>query len=233
MSSVLVVDDEPAILLTLSTNLRARGYTVETAATGELALDAATRHAPDALIVDLGLPGIDGIEVIRRFRTWSTAPVIVLSVREREADKVLALDAGADDYVTKPFGMDELLARLRAVLRRRVADEPDGMVDAGRLQVDLRNGRALIDGQPVHLTRIEWRILAALARQDGRLVDRRELLQTVWGPQYESETYYLRVYMTQLRRKLEVDPARPQHLITEPGMGYRFVARPGRTAADR
>lgn len=226
MNRVLVVDDEPTILLTLSTNLRARGYVVDTAPDGETAVSLAAEVHPDVMIVDLGLPGIDGNEVIRRFRQWSSAPVIVLSVREREADKVHALDVGADDYVTKPFGMDELLARLRAVLRRRAQEEPDGVIDAGRLRIDLRNDRVLLDGEPVHLTRIEWRIVAALALHEGRLVGQRELLQTVWGPQYETETHYLRVYMTQLRRKLEVDPARPQHILTEPGMGYRFVARP-------
>ncbi len=224
MTRILVVDDEPHIRLTLAANLTARGYEVDTAADGAEALALARAAPPDAAIVDLGLPGIDGNEVIRRLRDWSAAPVIVLSVREREADKVLALDIGADDYVTKPFGMDELLARLRAALRRRGADEQEGVVDAGRLQIDLKATRATVDGEPVHLTPIQWRILAALARNLGRLVSQRELLQAVWGPQYESETYYLRVYMTQLRRKLEIDPARPRHLITESGMGYRLVA---------
>ncbi len=225
MTRILVVDDEPHILATLAANLRARGYEVDTASDGTEALALARSGPPDAAIVDLGLPGIDGNEVIRRLRDWSSVPVIVLSVREREADKVLALDLGADDYVTKPFGMDELLARLRAALRRRtVADDPEGVVDAGRLQIDLKATRATVNGEPVHLTPLQWRILAVLARNLGRLVSQRALLQAVWGPQYESETYYLRVYMTQLRRKLEIDPARPRHLITESGMGYRLVA---------
>ena len=223
MTCVLVVDDEPQIRRTLATNLRARGFEVVLASSGEEALLLAATQPPDVVILDLGLPGIDGITVIERLRTQSNVPVIVLSVREQEADKVRALDVGADDYVTKPFGMDELLARLRAALRRH-SSEPDTMGSEGaRLRVDLRAKQVLVDGEPVHLTRIEWSLVEVLARNAGRLVTSRELLQQVWGPQYGTETNYLRVYMTQLRRKLEANPARPRHFLTETGMGYRFM----------
>jgi two-component system KDP operon response regulator KdpE len=223
MTCVLVVDDEPQIRRTLATNLRARGFEVVLASSGEEALLLAATQPPDVVILDLGLPGIDGITVIERLRTQSNVPVIVLSVREQEADKVRALDVGADDYVTKPFGMDELLARLRAALRRH-SSEPDPTGSEGaRLRVDLRAKQVLVDGEPVHLTRIEWSLVEVLARNAGRLVTSRELFQQVWGPQYGTETNYLRVYMTQLRRKLEANPARPRHFLTETGMGYRFM----------
>jgi two-component system, OmpR family, KDP operon response regulator KdpE len=224
MTRVLVVDDEPQIRRALAVNLRARDYTVDLAATGEEALQVAAARQPDVVILDLGLPGIDGNEVIEQLRTWTAVPIIVLSVRELETDKVRALDAGADDYVTKPFGMDELLARLRAAVRRRPSPADDVVVDCGRLRIDLTAKRVFVDELPVHLTRIEWRLVEVLTGNAGRLVSQRELLKQVWGPQYDKETNYLRVYMAQLRRKLEEDPARPRHFITETGMGYRFVA---------
>jgi two-component system, OmpR family, KDP operon response regulator KdpE len=225
VTRVLVVDDEPQILRGLRTNLTARGYEVDTAADGEHALDVAARHRPDVVILDLGLPGIDGLEVIRGLRAWSSVPIIVLSAREQEPDKVAALDAGADDYVTKPFGMGELLARLRAA-ERRVAPVTDGevaVVHTSSFSVDLGAKKVLgPDGAPVHLTPTEWHLVEILARHPGKLVSQRQLLQEVWGPRYEDETNYLRVYMAQIRRKLERDPSRPRHFVTEPGMGYRF-----------
>jgi two-component system, OmpR family, KDP operon response regulator KdpE len=231
VTRVLVVDDEPQIRRALRTNLAARGYDVDLAATGEEALQQAATHHPDVVILDLGLPGIDGIAVVEGLRGWSTVPIIVLSVRDAEADKIAALDAGADDYVTKPFSMGELLARLRAATRRAAPgadDEPVVVTDA--FTVDLAAKRVHRDGEVVHLTPTEWQLLEALVRNPGRLISQRQLLQTVWGPQYERETNYLRVYLAQLRRKLEADPSRPRHLITEPGMGYRF--EPGTDAGN-
>ena len=223
MTRVLVVDDEPQIRRALRTNLAARGYDVDLAATGEEALDSAAAHHPDVVVLDLGLPGIDGITVVEGLRGWTNVPIIVLSVRDAEADKIAALDAGADDYVTKPFSMGELLARLRAATRRSAPgpDEEARIVTAS-FTVDLAAKRVTRHGEPVHLTPTEWQLLETLVRNPGRLVSQRQLLQTVWGPQYERETNYLRVYLAQLRRKLEDDPSRPRHLITEPGMGYRF-----------
>jgi two-component system, OmpR family, KDP operon response regulator KdpE len=224
MSRVLVVDDEPQIRRALGINLKARGYDVELAESGERALELAARTHPDVVVLDLGLPGIDGIEVIRGLRGWSAIPIIVLSVREGETDKVAALDAGADDYVTKPFGMDELLARLRAALRRAAPGIDEPVVATDDFTVDLSAKRVTrAGGEDVRLTPTEWQILEVLVRHRGRLVSGRRLLQDVWGPSYGTETNYLRVYMAQLRRKLEADPARPRHLLTEPGMGYRFV----------
>ena len=225
---VLVVDDEPQIRRALAVNLKARGYDVDQAASGEEALHLAAARHPDVVLLDLGLPGVDGLDVIRGLRGWTTVPIVVLSVREAEADKVAALDLGADDYLTKPFGMDELLARLRAALRRShpPADE-EPVVETPDFRVDLAARRASAAGEEVHLTPTEWSILDVLLRHPGRLVSQRQLLQQVWGPTYERETNYLRVYLAQLRRKLEPDPARPRYLITEPGMGYRFEpARP-------
>ena len=223
MTRVLVVDDEPQILRALRTNLAARGYEVDVAATGEAALAQAAAHRPDVVILDLGLPGIDGIGVVEGLRGWTDVPIIVLSVRDAEADKIGALDAGADDYVTKPFGMGELLARLRAATRRAAPGEPEAPVVAtDSFTVDLANCRATRHDEDVHLTPTEWHLLEVLVRHPGRLVSQRQLLQAVWGPQYETETNYLRVYMAQLRRKLEDDPSQPRHLLTEPGMGYRF-----------
>jgi two-component system KDP operon response regulator KdpE len=223
MTRVLVVDDEPQIVRALQANLRVRGYDVDVAATGEDALDLAARRHPDIVVLDLGLPGISGIEVIEGIRGWSRVPILVLSVRDAESDKVRALDAGADDYVTKPFGMDELLARLRAAVRRAVPAEEEAVVVTPDFTLDLSAKRVLAGGQEVRLTPTEWHLLEVLVRNPGKLVSQRMLLQEVWGPQYERETNYLRVYMAQLRRKLEPDPARPRYLRTEPGMGYRFV----------
>jgi two-component system, OmpR family, KDP operon response regulator KdpE len=225
MTRVLIVDDEPGLRQALAINLRARGYEVDLAATATAALTLAARHPPDAVVLDLGLPDMDGGAVIDGLRGWTRAPIIVLSARTPQSDKVDALDAGADDYVTKPFGMDELLARLRAALRRGDAGEDAPLVETADFSVDLaaRQVRAR-DGEAIRLTPTEWHLLEVLVRHEGKLVERRALLQEVWGPAYETETNYLRVYMAQLRRKLEPDPAHPRHLITEPGMGYRFVA---------
>lgn len=222
---ILVVDDEPQLLRALATNLKARGYEVDQAATGEAALMLAASHHPDLVVLDLGLPGIDGLEVITGLRGWSSVPIVVLSVREREADKVAALDAGADDYVTKPFGMDELLARLRAALRRAApAGKEEAIVTTPDFSVDLAAKRVKRDSEEVKLTPTEWEIVEILVRSEGRLVTQRQLLKAVWGPQYEKETNYLRVYLAQIRRKLEPDPARPRYFLTEPRMGYRFEA---------
>jgi two-component system, OmpR family, KDP operon response regulator KdpE len=223
MTRVLVVDDEPQILRGLGTNLRARGYDVETAPDGERALTVAASTLPDVVILDLGLPGIDGVEVIRGLRAWTRTPIIVLSARDQERDKVEALDAGADDYVEKPFGMNELLARLRAAERRAAPAGEAAVVETDAFTVDLAAKRVTsADGREVHLTPTEWGLVESLVRRPGKLVSQRQLLQEVWGPRYEEETNYLRVYMAQIRRKLEPDPARPRYFITEPGMGYRF-----------
>ena len=224
MTRVLVVDDEPQILRALRINLSVRGYEVTTASTGAGALRAAAETHPEVIVLDLGLPDIDGIEVLAGLHGWSRAPVIVLSARTDSADKVEALDAGADDYVTKPFGMDEFLARLRAAVRRGTAasdvDEPVVVTDS--FTVDLAAKTVRKGDIEVHLTPTEWGMLEMLVRNQGKLVGRKELLKEVWGPAYETETHYLRVYLAQLRRKLEVDPAHPKHLLTEAGMGYRF-----------
>jgi len=219
MTRILIVDDEPQILRALRINLTARQYEVLTAADGAQALAAARADRPDIVVLDLGLPDIDGVEVIADLRTWSPVPIVVLSGRVDSHDKVDALDAGADDYVTKPFSVDELLARIRAVTRRRGPTDPAPSVQIGRYTVDLES-RAVVP--PVHLTRTEWQLLELLARYPGKLVSQRQLLQEVWGPTYVDQTQYLRQYLNQLRRKLEDDPARPRHLLTEPGMGYRF-----------
>jgi two-component system KDP operon response regulator KdpE len=225
VTSVLVVDDEPQILRGLRTNLRARGYEVFTAPDGETALATAAKERPDLAIIDLGLPGIDGVEVIRGIRAWSEMPLLVLSARDQERDKVLALDAGADDYVTKPFGMDELLARLRAAERRLHPSAEQPVVETDAFTVDLAAARVSTAEGNVRLTPTEWHLVEILVRNPGKLVSQRQLLQEVWGPQYQDETNYLRVYMAQIRRKLEPDPAEPRFFITEPGMGYRFEPR--------
>jgi two-component system KDP operon response regulator KdpE len=222
MTRVLVVDDEQQIARALAVNLRARGYDVDVADTGEGALDLAARLHPDAVILDLGLPGIDGTEVVRGLRGWSSVPILVLTVRDSEADKVAALDAGADDYVTKPFGMDELLARLRAALRRATPAEEDAVIETEHFTVDLAAKRVHAGDEEVRLTPTEWHIIEVLVRNRGKLVTQRQLLKEVWGPKYEDETNYLRVYMAQLRRKLEPESSQPRYFITEPGMGYRF-----------
>jgi two-component system, OmpR family, KDP operon response regulator KdpE len=222
VTRVLVVDDEPQIVRALAINLKARGYDVDTAGDGTAALTAAADRHPDVVLLDLGLPDIDGVEVIRGLRGWTKIPIIVLSARQASAEKVEALDAGADDYVTKPFGMDELLARLRAAVRRAVPEEEAPIVVTESFTVDLAAKRVSRDGADVRLTPTEWHLLEVLVRHAGRLVSQRALLQEVWGPAYGTETNYLRVYMAQLRRKLEGDPSHPRHLLTEPGMGYRF-----------
>jgi two-component system, OmpR family, KDP operon response regulator KdpE len=223
VTRILIVEDEPGLRRALTINLRARRYEVVPAADGAAALAAAASQPPDLVILDLGLPDMDGTEVIEGLRGWSQAPIIVLSARQAQGDKVVALDVGADDYMTKPFGMDELLARLRAALRRSGADDQAPIVETATFAVDLAAKQAQANGQPVHLTPTEWHLLEVLIRHEGKLVPRKQLLQEVWGPAYETETNYLRVYMAQLRRKLETDPAHPRHLLTEPGMGYRFV----------
>ncbi|TQF67133.1 response regulator [Rhodococcus spelaei] len=224
MTRVLVIDDEPQILRALRINLSVRGYEVTTAANGAAALRAAAERHPEVIVLDLGLPDMDGIEVLAGLRGWSTAPVIVLSARTDSADKVAALDAGADDYVTKPFGMDEFLARLRAAVRRNTAaaDAAEPVVVTDSFTVDLAVKKVTKGGEEVHLTPTEWGMLEMLVRNKGKLVGQKELLREVWGPAYATETHYLRVYLAQLRRKLEDDPSHPRHLITEAGMGYRF-----------
>ena len=225
MTRILIVDDEPQILRALRINLQARQYEVTTASTGAEALQAARSSRPDLIVLDLGLPDLDGVEVIRRLRGWSPVPIVVLSGRVDSHDKVDALDAGADDYVTKPFSVDELLARVRAVTRRHADPETPTPVQLGRFRIDLANHTIQAEDDTedaVRLTPIEWQLLEALVRHPGKLVSQRQLLQQVWGPSYLNQTHYLRQYMTHLRRKLEADPSRPRHLLTEPGMGYRF-----------
>ena len=219
---ILVVDDERQILRALQTSLRGAGYEVETAETAERALAAAAMRPPEAVILDLVLPDGTGTEVVRELRTWSSAPVIVLSAVGDEREKVAALDAGADDYVTKPVGIDELIARLRAVLRRATPDgEP--VLTIGDLQLDLEKRELKRDGKPVHLTPHQFDLLRLLARNEGKLLTHRMILKEVWGPGYGSESNLLHVHVSQLRRKIEPDPARPRYLLTEPGAGYRLV----------
>ena len=222
---ILLVDDEPQLLRALSTNLRTRGYEVIAAARGEDALRSAAETPPDLIVLDLGLPGIDGIQVLRHLRTWTTVPVIVLSVRNEESDKVAALDAGADDYVTKPFGMDELLARVRVALRRVAHPEEEPTVTAGDVRIDLADRRAYVAGRPVQLSPTEWHVVAVLARNHDKLVTQSELLREVWGPTHEVHTNYLRVYLARIRAKFERDPSQPRYFVTEPGVGYRFLTR--------
>jgi len=222
MTRLLVVDDDPDLLRALSINLRARHYDVRTAVDGSSALRQASTYPADLVILDLGLPDLDGTEVIAGLRGWTRVPIVVLSAREGQADKVDALDAGADDYLTKPFGMDELLARVRAALRRAqpIPDAP--VVSTDHLTIDLAAKRVFKDHSDVRLTPTEWHLLEILVRNPGKLVGRTQLLTAVWGPAYATETNYLRVYIAGLRRKLEHDPANPQHILTEPGLGYRF-----------
>jgi two-component system KDP operon response regulator KdpE len=247
VNRVLVVEDEPQLLRAMRITLQARGYEVRTAATGRRALAEAAAAHPDIVVLDLGLPDLDGVEVITGLRGWSSVPIIVLSGRTGGSDKVAALDAGADDYVTKPFGVDELLARIRAVARRTgQAEDGSTAVDIGDYRVDLagkrvrrRSAESTADGAApgswpegsevdgpngtdLHLTRTEWRLLEALVRHPGKLVSQRQLINEVWGPAYTDDTSSLRLYVNRLRRKLEPEPSRPRHLLTEPGMGYRF-----------
>jgi two-component system KDP operon response regulator KdpE len=224
-TTVLVIDDEPQILRALRINLSVRGYEVVTATTGAAALRAAAERRPDVVVLDLGLPDISGIDVLAGLRGWMSAPVIVLSARTDPGQKVEALDAGADDYVTKPFSMDEFLARLRAAVRRGAAaasDTAEPVIHTAAFSVDLAAKRVTRQGAYVHLTPTEWGMLEILVRNPGKLVGQEELLNEVWGPAHANQSHYLRVYLAQLRRKLEVDPSHPRHLITEAGMGYRF-----------
>jgi two-component system KDP operon response regulator KdpE len=223
VSRVLVVDDDPQLTRALRITLRASGYDVATAGDGRSALQEASARHPDLVILDLGLPDLDGTEVLAGLRPWFTGPVLVLSARADSQDKVGALDAGADDYVSKPFHMSELLARLRALQRRGTGEPEASVVRTDHFTVDLASRQVTVDGGAVRLTPTEWGLLSELVRAPGRLVSQRQLLQAVWGPAYQKETHYLRVYMGQLRRKLEPDAAHPRYLRTEPGMGYRFT----------
>jgi two-component system KDP operon response regulator KdpE len=220
---VLVVDDEPQILRALQTSLRGAGYDVEAAATGEQALTLAAVKPPDAVILDLVLPDVRGTDVCKELRAWTSVPIIILSVVGDERDKVAALDAGADDYVTKPFGIDELLARLRAAMRR-VDASPEPVIEVGELRVDLEKSAVWMAGKPVQLTPHEFRLLRLLARNEGKLLTHAAILREVWGRAYADESHYLHVYVSQLRRKIEPDPTRPRYILTEPGAGYRLVA---------
>ncbi|MBD0744934.1 response regulator [Streptomyces sp. CBMA152] len=232
MTRVLVVEDEPQLVRALEINLRARKYDVDAAGDGATALSLAAQHPPDAVLLDLGLPDMDGIQVMRTLRRWSRAPILVVSARNTSDEKVEALDAGADDYITKPFSMNELLARLRAATRRtdgpkgassaEATGAESGVVRTGGFTLDLLAKKATRDGAAIRLTPTEWHLLEVLIRNRGRLVTQRQLLQEVWGPTYRTQSNYLRVYMAQLRRKLETDPSHPRYLVTAPGMGYRF-----------
>jgi two-component system KDP operon response regulator KdpE len=223
--TVLVIEDEPQIRRFLRATLPAHGYRLLEAETGHDGLTQAAMHQPELIILDLGLPDLDALEVTRRLREWTAVPILVLSARGQETDKVVALDAGADDYLTKPFGIQELLARMRVALRHaaHLSQEPGEPVFAvGDLQVDLAHRRVYVANQEVHLTPIEYKLLTVLVRYAGRVVTQRQLLQEVWGPHQTSATHYVRVYMGQLRHKLEENPARPRYLVTEPGVGYRL-----------
>jgi two-component system, OmpR family, KDP operon response regulator KdpE len=223
--TVLVIEDEPQIRRFLRATLPAHGYWLLEAETAQAGLTQAAMHQPELIILDLGLPDLDGLEVTRRLREWTTVPILVLSARGQETDKVVALDAGADDYLTKPFGIQELLARIRVALRHaaHLTQEPrEPVFTVGELRVDLGHRRVYVANQEVHLTPIEYKLLTVLVRYAGRVVTQRQLLQEVWGPHQTSTTHYVRVYMGQLRHKLEANPARPRYLVTEPGVGYRL-----------
>jgi two-component system KDP operon response regulator KdpE len=225
---VVVVDDDPQILRAVRTSLRARGYDVATAPNGETALDHLSTEPAELVILDLGLPGIDGQEVIRRLRSFSDIPVLVLSVRDAQDDKIAALDAGADDYVTKPFAIGELLARMRALERRSQPDTGPTVLRFGDLEVDLARQLVRYPSGPIHLTRTEYRLLEAFVTHPGKLLTHGWLLSTVWGPGYGTETHYVRVYVRALRQKLGDDPSRPRFIVTEPGLGYRWRPEPDR-----
>jgi two-component system KDP operon response regulator KdpE len=226
VSRILVVDDDVRILKTLEVNLRARGFEVLLARTGEDALKLAARHHPDAVVLDLGLPQMDGLDVVRGLRGWTSVPIVVLSGRGTEAAKVEALDLGADDYLTKPFGMDELMARVRAALRRAVVPEGRSILETPDYTIDFTAKQVHRGGEVVRLTPTQWHIVEVLVRNAGRLVTYEQLLHEVWGPTYGKETNYLRVFMTQIRQKLEPEPSKPRYFITEPGIGFRFEAPP-------
>ena len=220
---ILVVDDDTQMLRSVKAGLSARDYDIVTAQDGASALVMAAEAAPQLIVLDLGLPDIDGVEVCKRLREWTSLPIIVLSARERETDKIAALDAGADDYLTKPFGMGELLARVRAALRRvAVSPSEEPIVRFGAVMVDMARRRVELSGQDLHLTPKEYDVLRQLAKHPGKVLTQRKLLTAVWGPEYGDEGHYLRVQMRSLRRKIEPDPARPKYLITEPGVGYRL-----------
>jgi two-component system KDP operon response regulator KdpE len=223
VTRLLLIDDEAPFVRAMGVSLRAMGYDVDAAPSGAAGLAKAATTTPDVIVLDLGLPDMDGLEVLNGLRAWTAVPVIVLSARDRDEAKVAALDGGADDYVTKPFSMDELLARIRAALRRRpgaVSEEP--VVDTDDFRIDMAAKEVTVSGETVRLTPTEWNVLEVLVRNQGKLVSQRQLLKEVWGPQYETETEYLRVYLAALRRKLEPTPSQPRYFITEPGMGYRF-----------
>ena len=222
---VLVIEDDPPIRHFLRISLQTQGYRYTEAPTAHDGLVAATAQSPDVIILDLGLPDMDGVELVRQIRSWSTMPVIVISARGKEQDKVIALDAGADDYLTKPFGIGELTARLRAALRRRVlqSNTEEPVFAVGELRVDRATRSVSINNRPLHLTPNEYRLLAVLVAHAGKVLTHRQLLKEVWGPQSTDETHYLRVYMNQLRQKLEAHPAQPRYLLTEPGVGYRLA----------
>lgn len=227
MTRILLIDDEARFARALAISLRAHGYDVDVATTGEQGLAAAASHHPDIVVLDLGLPGLDGIDVLRGLRAWTNVPVIVLSARHEEPSKVDALDEGADDYVTKPFGMDELLARLRAIQRRGAGHDGDTpVIETAAFSIDLTAKRVTVNAADLHLTPKEWQLLELLVRNPGKLVTQQQVLREVWGPQYEKETDYLRVFIAGIRRKLEPEPSRPRYFITEPGMGYRFEPEP-------
>lgn len=226
MSVVLVVDDDAAIRRTLQINLKARQYTVEVAGDGRSALQSLAERTPDVVLLDLGLPDLDGVEVLRRIRSTSQVPVIVVSARTEPDDKVEALDEGADDFITKPFSVEELMARIRVCTRRGGALEPELRVSVGEVTLDVTDSVATRAGVEVHLTPIEWKLVEALVRRRGRLVRQSELLQAVWGPGYDRQSNYLRVHLASIRRKLEAEPSRPTMFVTEPGIGHRFVGMP-------
>jgi two-component system, OmpR family, KDP operon response regulator KdpE len=224
---IIMIEDEPEIRRFLRATLQSHGYRLVEAVTAQEGLQAAETRQPELIILDLGLPDMDGLEVIRRLREWTQVPILVLSARGQEADKVAALDAGADDYVSKPFGVSELLARMRVSLRRaeRMGRGPEEQnVNAGDLQVDFAHRRVLVKGQDIHLTPIEYRLLTTLARHAGKVLTRNQLLKEVWGRAYTDQAHYLHVYMAHLRRKIELDPAQPRYILTEPGVGYRLMA---------
>jgi two-component system KDP operon response regulator KdpE len=227
---VVLIEDAPEIRRFLRATLAGHGYRLVEAETGREGLQAAETRQPDLIILDLGLPDIDGLEVIRRLRQWTAVPILVLSARGQEVDKVAALDAGADDYVAKPFGVGELLARMRVSLRhaeRTVRDVEEQAYKAGDLVVDLAQRRVTVNGQDVHLTPIEYRLLTTLIKHAGKVLTHKQLLKEVWGRPYDDQPHYLHVFMNQLRRKIEPDPTRPRHLLTEPGVGYRLAVPPG------
>ena len=224
MTFVLVVDDDPAIRRTLGISLRAWAYDVEIATDGRSALQIVEERMPDVVLLDLGLPDVDGLHVLTRLRAFSKVPVIVVSARSGSEDKVEALDLGADDFITKPFSIEELLARVRVVTRRSGDQEPSVVIELGGLRLDVTDSRASREGEPIHLTPIEWKIVEVLTRSQGRLVRQSDLLHKVWGPGFDRQTNYLRVHLASIRRKLELDPAQPVLFITEPGIGYRFCA---------